>query len=72
MRDCSLLRRLKQNQSVHSGVSAVEGVLMYVLKSMKYVTGFEKTLHMGFFLKIEFDAWLISSTVELTCVQVLG
>ena len=27
---------------------------------------------MGFFLKIEFDAWLISSTIELTRVQVLG
>ena len=39
----------------------------YALAS--YVTGFGKTLHMGFFLKIEFDAWLISSTIEL---QVLG
>ena len=27
-----------------------------------YVTGFEKTLHMGHFVKIEFDASLISST----------
>ena len=27
---------------------------------------------MGFFLKIEFDVWLISSTIELTHVQVLG
>ena len=27
---------------------------------------------MGFFLKIEFDAWLISSTMELTRVQILG
>jgi hypothetical protein len=36
-----------------------------------YVTGFGKTLHMGFFQKIEFDAWLISSTIELTRVQVL-
>ena len=27
---------------------------------------------MGFFQKIEFDAWLISSTIELTRVQVLG
>ena len=27
---------------------------------------------MGFFLKIELDAWLISSTIELTRVQVLG
>ena len=34
--------------------------------------GFGKTLRMGFILKIEFDAWLISSTIELTHVQVLG
>ena len=27
---------------------------------------------MGFVQKIEFDAWLISSTIELTHVQVLG
>ena len=27
---------------------------------------------MGFFQKIEFDAWLISSSIELTRVQVLG
>ena len=27
---------------------------------------------MGFFLKIEFDAWLISSTIELNHIQVLG
>ena len=37
-----------------------------------YVTGFGKTLRMGFFQKIEFDAWLIRSTRELTRVQVLG
>ena len=37
-----------------------------------YVTGFVKTLRMGFFQKIEFDAWLISSTIELTGIQVLG
>ena len=35
------------------------------------VTGFEKTLCMGFF-KLEFNAWLISSRTELTHVQVLG
>ena len=28
----------------------------------KFVTGFGKTLRMEFFQKIEFDAWLISST----------
>ena len=37
-----------------------------------YVTGFEKTLLMGFFVKVEFDASLISSTIELTHLQVLG
>ena len=35
------------------------------------MTGFGKTLRMGFFQKIDFDAWLISSTIELTRVQVL-
>ena len=35
-----------------------------------YVTGFDKTLHMGFFVKIEFDVYLISSTIELTIYQV--
>ena len=32
---------------------------LYII--LPYVTGFGKTLRMGFFLKIEFDAWLISS-----------
>ena len=36
----------------------------------KYVTGFWKTLRMGFFVKTEFDAYLISSTLELTHLQV--
>ena len=36
------------------------------------MTGFGKTLRMGFFQKIEFDAWLINSTIELSRVQVLG
>ena len=36
------------------------------------VTGFEKTLLMGFFVKLEFDVSLISSTLELTHLQVLG
>ena len=36
------------------------------------MTGFGKTPRMGFFQKIEFDAWLISSIIELTRVQVLG
>ena len=39
---------------------------------LAFVTGFGKTLCMGFFQKIEFDAWSISSSIELTHVQVLG
>ena len=39
-------------------------------KSAIYVTGFGKTLRMGFFVKTEFDASLISSTLELTHLQV--
>ena len=31
-----------------------------------YVTGLGKTLRNEFFLKIQFDVWLISSTIELT------
>ena len=34
------------------------------------VTVSEKTRHMGFFVKVEFYVWLISSTIELTRVQV--
>ena len=37
----------------------------------QYVTVYGKTRHMGFFVKVEFDASMISSTIELTCVQVL-
>ena len=43
-----------------------------VIQLLIIVTGFGKTLCMGFFQKIEFDAWLISSTIELTRVQFLG
>ena len=42
--------------------------LLLVASERIYVTGFGKTLRMGFFQKIEFDAWLISSTIELTRV----
>ena len=35
------------------------------------MTVYEKTRHMGFFEKFEFDAPLISSTLELPRVQVL-
>ena len=34
-----------------------------------YVTVYEKTRHMGFFVKTEFDVWLISSTIELPHVR---
>ena len=40
---------------------------MYIL----IVTVYGKTRHMGFFVKVEFDASMISSTIELTRVQVL-
>ena len=36
-----------------------------------YVTVYGKTRHMGFFVNVEFDASMISSTIELTRVQVL-
>ena len=45
---------------------------MVNMKKHAYVTGFGKTLHNGFFQKNEFDAWLISSTIQLIRVQVLG
>ena len=35
-----------------------------------FVTVSEKTRHMGLFVKVKFDVWLISSTIELTRVQV--
>ena len=34
------------------------------------VTVSEKIRHMGFFVKVEFYVWLISSNIELTRVQV--
>ena len=36
-----------------------------------YVTVYGKTRHMGFFVKVKFDASMISSAIELTRVQVL-
>ena len=35
-----------------------------------FVTVSEKTRHMGFFMKVEFYVWLISSSIELTRIQV--
>ena len=61
---------MKYNRQWHAHLHAAqirsEGLLS------KFVTGFEKTLLVGFFVKIEFDASLISSTIELTHLQVLG
>ena len=37
----------------------------------QYVTIYGKTPHMGFFVKVEFDVSMISSTIELTRVQIL-
>ena len=36
-----------------------------------FVTVYGKTRHMGFFVKVEFEASMISSTIELTRLQVL-
>ena len=49
----------------------MEGMFMVQIEpfpTMENVTGFGKTIRMGFFQKIEFHAWLISSTIELTRV----
>ena len=35
-------------------------------EGIPFVTMYEKTRHMGFFVKIKFDVYLISSTLELT------
>ena len=43
-------------------------MLTHVPLSYTYVTVYGKTRHMGFSMKIEFDVYLISSTI--TCVQV--
>ena len=42
-----------------------------LLLSLAFVTVNEKIWHMAFSVKVEFDVWLISSTIELTRVQVL-
>ena len=46
------------------------GGLKTVTTNRIYVTGFDKTLHMGFFVKIEFGVYLISSSIEPTIYQV--
>ena len=38
---------------------------------LQYVTVYGKTRHIGFFVEVEFDASMISSTIVLTRVQVL-
>ena len=42
------------------------------LNKLIHVIGFGRILRMGFYQKIKFDTWLTSSSIELTCVQVLG
>ena len=45
-------------------------IFMVTIVQPIYVTGFGKTRHMGFFVKIKFDVYLISSSLELTYLQV--
>ena len=40
-------------------------VMSAMMETIWNVTGFDKTLYMGFFVKIEFGVYLISSTIEL-------
>ena len=67
--ECSVQRRLATAYSisvnVNDGSNPFENSRITV-----FVTVYGKTRHMGFFVKIEFDA-SISSTIELTCIQVL-
>ena len=50
--------------------TVLETVCTTEMLTLPYVTGFWKTLRMGFFVKIEFDVSLINSTLELTHLQV--
>ena len=49
---------------------AVKAKVKYEGNILIIVTGFEKTLRMGFFVNIVFNVYLISSTIELTICQV--
>ena len=51
-------------------VGSIMSCIIVPFASRTYVTVYEKTRHMGFFVKIEFDVYLISSTLELTYLQV--
>ena len=69
---CALVYQLLFNPRESMVAQVWVPIELWVKINSKYVTRFEKTLLMGFFVKIEFDASLISSTIELTHLQVLG
>ena len=49
-------------------VSKLNFLVIYKMMSV-FVTVYEKTRHMGLFMKVEFGVWLISSIMELTRIQ---
>ena len=55
----------KMHESITANSTDID-ISCFLKYPLIYVTGFGKTLLMGFFQKIEFDAWLISSTIELS------
>ena len=55
--------------SVHTEAYARTSLILLEFCCL-FVTVYGKTRHMGFFVKIEFDVSLISSTLELTHLQV--
>ena len=56
--------------NIRTGRAVLDENPKYLSKFLTFVTVYEKTRHMGFFVKIKFDAYLISSTLELTYLQV--
>ena len=54
-----------------TNLTSLANSLLHLFMSLKNVTVYGKTRHMRFFVKVEFDASMISSTIELTRVQVL-
>ena len=62
----SCLRQLSKAQSTLCSLNSLTLHRLHLV----LVTVYGKTRHMGFSMKIEFDAYLISSTIELTRVQV--
>ena len=57
----STVHAIKQLKTVDS---------VYIKGLLAFVTVYGKTRHIGFIVKIEFDVSLISSTLELTHLQV--